>query len=415
MDVLELSVLGAAKASDFEISHSVGMGRSGIVVAARCTKHGLPNPQKLYALKLLFNFTQEYTSVMRNAYENEWLVLSRVMPHQSIVRFWAQFISEIPDGLLPHLPPHIRSTVDHSSRMGATVRRKGQFLVLDFHRLDLQAWLNGQQCPLGFEQTLRFTEQLLEATLYLENALIRHLDLKPANILVAEGDRLVLCDFGCALQFSDSSFTLRYARGSLPGGNRAHLAPEVVNKHHLLRTESSAAAGDGTISYLKETSFAVGVLAHEIATSQHPLLDYPLAYTSNGGAVAYTVRDIQPLPAFYPNSFCSIVTDLLNPDPDKRISLTEALQQLRLCCLRKQSFVGTGGVQGELDRIKQERDLAKVRYVWGACAHALYFVCACTGPSVATLYILGAGVVQDNPPPPPPPPPPPTDVVAHVR
>ena len=397
MDVHELTVLSSVRASDFEISHSVGMGKSGLVVAGRCTKPGLPSPQKLYALKLLFNFTHEYTSVMRNAYENEWLVLSRVMPHPSIVRFWAQFISEIPDSLLPHLPPDIRKAVDHSSRMGGTVRRKGQFLVLDFHRQDLQTWLNGQTCPLAYEQTLRLTEQLIEATLYLESSLIRHLDLKPANILVAENERLVLCDFGCAVQFSDSSFSLKYTRGSLPGGNRAHLAPEVVNKHHLLRTDPS---GEGTISYVKETSFAVGVLVHEIATSQHPLLDFPLAYTRNG-MVEYSVNDIQPLPSFYPNSFCSIITDLLQPDPAKRITLTEALQQLRLCCLRKQSFVGVGGLQGELDRVKQERDLAKVCCVC-VCVVCVCCVCVCQG--LWNQGVGGWGKMGNAPPPPPPPP-----------
>ena len=87
MEVVELSILNAARAADFEIQHLVGMGQNGMVVAATCSCRGLPNPGKLYAVKLLFNFTHEYSSVLRNTYENEWLVLSRLLPHENIVRF----------------------------------------------------------------------------------------------------------------------------------------------------------------------------------------------------------------------------------------------------------------------------------------------------------------------------------------
>ena len=86
MEVVELNILNAAQAADFEIQHLVGMGQNGMVVAACCSCRGLPNPGKLYAVKLLFNFTHEYSSVLRNTYENEWLVLSRLLPHENIVR-----------------------------------------------------------------------------------------------------------------------------------------------------------------------------------------------------------------------------------------------------------------------------------------------------------------------------------------
>ena len=45
-----------------------------------CTLKGLPNPFKLYAVKLLFNFTHEYSSIVRNIYKNEWLILSPPSP-----------------------------------------------------------------------------------------------------------------------------------------------------------------------------------------------------------------------------------------------------------------------------------------------------------------------------------------------
>lgn len=116
MEVVELSALNASKASDYDIHQVVGSGQNGLVVAARCRREGLPSPGKLYAVKLLFNFTHEYTSVVRNAYENEWLVLSRLLPHENIVRFWSQFISVIPDSFAKLLPPATREHCRRKNR-----------------------------------------------------------------------------------------------------------------------------------------------------------------------------------------------------------------------------------------------------------------------------------------------------------
>ena len=233
MEVVELNILNVARASDFVIQHVIGSGQNGIVVAAKCTRKGLTDPNKLYAVKLLFNFTHEYSSVIRNTYENEWLILSRLLPHDNMVRFWSQFICVIPPAFSKILPEHVRKFTTHTSKSGVVVPSKGQFLVLDFHPEDFKSWSSRLSSPLSFETVLRFTEQLLEAVLYLEKNLIRHLDLKTSNLLVAaEDEKIVLCDFGCAVQFEDESFVLPYARGSHAGGNRAHLAPEVLSSHH---------------------------------------------------------------------------------------------------------------------------------------------------------------------------------------
>ena len=357
MDVVELNILNAAKANDFEIHHLVGMGQNGMVVAATCTCRGLPDPDKLYAVKLLFNFTQEYTSVTRNSYENEWLVLSRLLPHENIVRFWAQFISAISPSFVDLLPPDIKKLATYRSKAGGEVRRKGQFLVLDYHPQDMHTWSTKLVLPLAFETTLKFTEQVLEALLYLERAKIRHLDLKLSNLLMTDSDRIVLCDFGCAIQYPNDSFTLRYMRGMIAGGNKAHLAPEVMNTCHQFKLDPSR---EGYVSYALQASFAAGVLAYEIATGEHPLPDYPLAYT-NDGIVEYRASDLASLPLYYPKSFCSIISDLLHCNPDRRLPLAEALKQLRVCCLQKQNGASVSSLQAEVEKVRQERDIARVR------------------------------------------------------
>ena len=236
------------------------------------------------------------------------------------------------------------------------VRRKGQFLVLDYHPQDLRTWLSKLPCPLPYETTLQITEQLLEAVLYLEKSHICHLDLKLSNLLVTDSDRIVLCDFGCAVQFTDDTFALRYSRGMLPGGNRAHLAPEVLSTHHRCRLDPSR---EGVLNYSRQASFAVGVLVYELATGDHALNDYPLGHTSNG-IVGYPSSALAALPVSYPRSFCSIVQDMVQVSSEKRLPVAEALKQLRLCCIRKQSGASLSSVQAELERVRQERDIAKV-------------------------------------------------------
>ena len=358
-------MLNSCKATDFEILQIIGKGQNGLVVSARCTKKGIPDSAKLYAIKLLYNFTHEYTSVIRNAYENEWLILSRLLPHPNIVRFWSQYISIIPNSFSQKLPADLRKFSTHKNRSGQVVPSKGQFLVLDYHRQDLFSHLSNLSMPLAYETTLRLSEQLFDAVLFLERNLICHLDLKLSNVLITENEQLKLCDFGSAVQFPDNSFTLQYVRGMLPGGNKAHLAPEVLTAYH--RSQQNPSRGR-KIDYSFQTSYAVGVLISEICTMEHPLPDYPLGYTENG-EVHYSDDDIIPVSSFYPNSFSSIVQDLLHADPARRMSLSEALKQLRVCCIRRQqsqsdltSENSTSSLE-ELDRVKQERDLAMVGYL----------------------------------------------------
>ena len=362
MDIAELDILNSCTAVDFEILQVIGKGQNGLVVSATCSRDGLPDPSKLYAIKLLYNFTHEYTSVVRNAYENEWLILSRLLPHPNIVRFWSQFISIIPESFSLKLPADVRRFATHKNRSGQLVPSKGQFLVLDYHGKDLCSYLSNLSMPLAYETTLKFTEQLLDAVLFLEKNLIRHLDLKLANMLITSDEEIKICDFGCAVQFPDTTFTLQYVRGMLPGGNKAHLAPEVLSTYQQLQKNPSKA--ENKINYSLQASFAVGVLITEISTLEHPLPDYPLGYMDSG-RVHYSDEDLIPVPSFYPNSFASIVQDLLHADPSRRMTLGEALKQLRVCCIRQQQRSSVSSTNclslAEMERLKQERDVATVQ------------------------------------------------------
>lgn len=91
---LFVQVLTCCGSKDFELTRCVASGQNGIVFAARCLRRGMPRPQKLFALKLVFNFGLS-TAATRNTFENEFNVLSRLPPHANITRFWTQFVDEV--------------------------------------------------------------------------------------------------------------------------------------------------------------------------------------------------------------------------------------------------------------------------------------------------------------------------------
>ena len=362
MDLLEQQLLTKAQSTDFNVIKLLGVGQHGMVVQAKCQRLGIPNPNKTYAVKLLFNFTHEYSSVMSNQYENEWLILSRLLPHPNIIRYWCQFISPVPESFLPHMPEAVREQVHKRNSKGEKVCRRGQFLVLDSHPNTLDVWLKQNPKLQTMRMILKFSCQLLDAVNFLYKQHICHLDLKLGNILVSKTNDVVLCDFGCAVQFPDYSFNLKWHHGMSVGGNRAHLSPEVLSQYHICRQNPRS---QGFISYKYQPSFALGVIIHEIITGCHPLEDYPIAYMENG-LVSYIPTDIAVLPSLYHSQLSDLTNGLLHPDVSQRMDLLKAIDVVRN--LQEEHGVGTRDrvmkIEDELKKIRDERDLAEVSIIY---------------------------------------------------
>jgi hypothetical protein len=105
-EFVELQVLSCARACDMDVVGKLGGGQNGVVLSTRCTRAGLPNPRKLYALKLLFCFGGGGGGSGGGGgidgparLEHEFEVLSQLPPHPNCLRFWCTFHDEVGVGL----------------------------------------------------------------------------------------------------------------------------------------------------------------------------------------------------------------------------------------------------------------------------------------------------------------------------
>ena len=92
-DPVEMQILGCAKVSDLVVVRRLGGGQNGLVLSVRCTRGGLPDPSKLYALKMVYWHGHGAGETSR--LETEYAALSQVHPHPNLIRFYAQFTDEV--------------------------------------------------------------------------------------------------------------------------------------------------------------------------------------------------------------------------------------------------------------------------------------------------------------------------------
>jgi serine/threonine protein kinase len=115
--------------------------------------------------------------------------------------------------------PRVVRIMDHFST------RSGQFLVMDLVRgRDLGMLLKQHGDPgLPLDQSVEYVRQTCEALQYVHDQQIVHRDVKPQNIILAEGERgIVLVDFGIARILDEEE-----QQGTVGIGTPRFMAPEV--------------------------------------------------------------------------------------------------------------------------------------------------------------------------------------------
>ena len=164
---------------------------------------------------------------------------------------------------------------------------------------------------------LDLTVEALRALAFLHEFDLIHRDLKPANLLVRDtpklGCRLVIVDFGLALQARDQPAEAFRVAGTLP-----YVAPE------LLANRAASRRSD---------LYALGAVIHEIVYGLPPAF---VTGSSSSDFVREVVEPsdaLPPLPAGFPAGLRDWLQEMLSAEPGRRpATAAEALVRLNESC-----------------------------------------------------------------------------------
>ncbi len=161
--------------------------------------------------------------------------------------------------------------------------------------------------------------KLADVLAAVHDAGIAHRDVKPANVMMVVGERLVLTDFGIVAPERS------VIRGMPVVGTLEYMAPETI--------EGTTSPGNG---FLVDV-YAFGVLAFELVAGRRPFVGETVRET-----LSMHVRD--PVPSLaearddVPPLLDAIVTELLQKDPlDRPQSMASVASRLRDPAMRSMS------------------------------------------------------------------------------
>jgi len=152
--------------------------------------------------------------------------------------------------------------------------------------------------------------QICDGLAHAHAAGIVHRDVKPSNVLLAEGEGVSvrLLDFGLAQMAEAESLT---AQGDVPG-TLAYISPE------RLAGEEATAAAD---------VWAVGVMLWESLAGRHPFWQTSLLETAR--AIEHGAAPLEELRPDLPERLAALVDRALSLDPASRPSAAELASALR--------------------------------------------------------------------------------------
>ncbi|XP_029447166.1 serine/threonine-protein kinase mos-like [Rhinatrema bivittatum] len=254
-----------------------------------------------------------FGSVYRATYRGETVALKKVKRsdrnrlacRQS---FWGELnVAHLRHGHLVRLLAAAASAPEDRESLGTVIMEYAGGSSL--HRA-----LYGERAPSP-PRCLRYARQVASGLRFLHAAGIVHLDLKPANLLLAEGDVCKIGDFGCSRRLQDlRSPAAAAAHPCQLGGTYTHRAPE------LLRGERVTAKAD----------------VYSFAITLWQMLSRELPYSGERQCVLYAVVAYELRPAFTPafrraaggSPLPELIRDCWQADPERRPSAAALLQRL---------------------------------------------------------------------------------------
>ncbi|MGZ3456063.1 MAG: serine/threonine-protein kinase [Polyangiales bacterium] len=195
------------------------------------------------------------------------------------------------------------------------VHRELEFVVMErILGVDLAEYIERQMRAgrmLSVAEALDLLAPLAEGLAAVHRAGVAHRDVKPENVLMAPGGRVVLSDFGVFMPEFD------IARTAVASGSPAYMAPETIRR--------DVGPGGG---FLVDV-YAFGVLAFEVLCLELP-------YVATNSADFYVAHLSAPIPSLrakrrdVPTGLESLVTACLAKDATERPqSMADVAFQLR--------------------------------------------------------------------------------------
>lgn len=154
--------------------------------------------------------------------------------------------------------------------------------------------------PLNPKQLWNVCKDIASAIEYCHANDVVHRDIKPANLLIDKYERVKLADFGISLQ--------GVSQVTSAAGSPGYMSPEALS-------------GRGSIDPFKCDIWAFGVTLFELSTGVLP-------WTSR--TITDMKREIllglQKRPKTNDYSFCKLLKQVMDPDPDARLNITQVMK-----------------------------------------------------------------------------------------
>jgi predicted ATPase/tRNA A-37 threonylcarbamoyl transferase component Bud32 len=188
----------------------------------------------------------------------------------------------------------------------------GEPISVRFGRFRRRAHLRGEPFPARL--FLDYLLQIASALEHFHAVHVVHRDIKPQNILVTAGERLVVMDFGLARQG-----LLDDGRGITKGivGTLAYMSPEQVM---------------GRPVDCRSDLFSVGTILYEMASGKPPFWS-PVQVETVRSIASETPKPLRKTDPTIPEALEQLVFKLLEKDPEQRFAnptqLREAAAELR--------------------------------------------------------------------------------------
>ena len=177
---------------------------------------------------------------------------------------------------------------------------------------------------LSEEEASIFFYQLINGVEYMHSKGIAHRDLKPENLLLTEDKILKIIDFGLSHEFKEDEFLKTKC------GSPSYAAPEIIARDNY----------DG----FKIDIWCCGIILYAMLCGYLPFEGDSESETNNVELFKNILECNPDLPDFLSNISKNLIFEILNPDPEERISIKQIkehpfyLKGKRLCKIDYKAF-----------------------------------------------------------------------------